>query len=224
MPRQRRRNRVLRERNERGLSFFLRSLRSMLRILVSKDLISINSEDLQQLVENLLDSSATLTLLIEDLSSSRTTITGLPVECLGRMSALKRDTSVVIDYISEHIHKDRTDSDQENYAYSAQNNVNNQNLGRPYLDVTREQLEHLRSIHFSWKQIADLLKVSYSTIKRRKREYGMDCRFSSITNGELDGIYARLISQEGLTLGTPNLGRRRFLGALRSHLQTDHSV
>ena len=108
MPRQRRRNRVLRERNERGLSLFLRSLQPMLRILVSKDLISINSEDLQQLVENLLDSSATLTLLIEDLSSSRTTITGLPIECLGRMSALKRDTSVVIDYISEHIRKDRT--------------------------------------------------------------------------------------------------------------------
>ena len=98
MPRQRRRNGcVLRERNERGLSVFLRSLQSMLRIFVSEDVRSINTEDLQQLEEHLLDSSATLTLLIEDLSSNARPTSGLSVETRERVVALNRDISVVMD-------------------------------------------------------------------------------------------------------------------------------
>ena len=85
--------------NQRGISFFFRSLQSQLRVLVSQDLLSINSEDLQQLWETLLDSSATVILLVEDLHCNRITITGLTVESLGRLSALKRDISVITDYI-----------------------------------------------------------------------------------------------------------------------------
>ena len=133
------------------------------------------------------------------------------------MVALKRDISVVMDFISQIIHREQTDSHQQQDAYRSQNAEGTHNFGRPYLDITRDQLEHLRSIHFTWKQIAKLLNVSYSTVKRRRKEYGMEeSRFSSITDNELDAIYANLTSQEGSNLGTPNLGRRRFMGALRS--------
>eukprot|EP00794_Sanderia_malayensis_P001053 gene1053-381_t len=219
MPRQRRRNQVLRERNERGLSLFFRSLQSVLRIFVAEDIASINSEDLQQIEDNLLDSSATLTLLIEDLSRNTRPISGLPVEMRGRIAALKRDISVVMDFISQIINREHAAEFQldQQQAYRSQNAEGSHNLGRPYLDITRDQLEHLRSIHFSWKKIAELLNVSYSTVKRRRKEFEMEeSRFSNITDNELDIIYANLTSQEGGNLGTPNLGRRRFMGALRS--------
>ena len=218
MPRQRGRNGcVLRERSERGLSVFLRSSQSMLRISVSEDVPSINTEDLQQLKEHLFDSSATPTLLIEDLSSNARPTSGLPVETRGRVVGLKRDISVVMDYISQIIHKEQAELQQQEDAYRSQNAEGSHNFGRPYLDITRDQLEHLRSIHFTWKQIAKLLNVSYSTVKRRRKEYGMEeSRFSNVTDDELDAIYANLTSQEGSNLGTPNLGRRRFMGAFRS--------
>eukprot|EP00794_Sanderia_malayensis_P016136 gene16136-17762_t len=224
MPRQRRRNQVLRERNERGLSLFFRSLQSVLRIFVAEDIASINSEDLQQIEDNLLDSSATLTLLIEDLSRNTRPISGLPVEMRGRIAALKRDISVVMDFISQIINREHAAEFQldQQQAYRSQNAEGSHNLGRPYLDITRDQLEHLRSIHFSWKKIAELLNVSYSTVKRRRKEFEMEeSRFSNITDNELDIIYANLTSQEGGNLGTPNLGRRRFMGALRSRAIRD---
>ena len=45
--------------------------------------------------------------------------------------------------------------------------------GRPRAIVTQEQLEYLRSIHFSWSHIAELLGVSRMTIYRRRRDFGI---------------------------------------------------
>eukprot|EP00794_Sanderia_malayensis_P012547 gene12547-13833_t len=137
----------------------------------------------------------------------------------GRIAAFKRDISVVMDFISQIINREHAADFQldQQQAYRSQNAEGSHNLGRPYLDITRDQLEHLRSIHFSWKNIAELLNVSYSTVKRRRKEFEMEeSRFSNITDNELDIIYANLTSQEGGNLGTPNLGTRRFMGALRS--------
>ena len=64
-----------------------------------------------------------------------------------------------------------------------------------------------------------MLQVSVSTIQQRGREFGLRDEFercSDITDDELDQIHASVtdISREGsLTL---NMGRRRFIGALRS--------
>ncbi len=173
-------------RNERGLSVFLRSLQSM------------------------------LSLLIDDLSSNARPISGLPVETRETVVALKRDISVVMNYISEIIHNEQAESHQQQEdVYRSHNAEGNHNFGRPYFDITRDQLEHLRSIDFTWKQIAKLLNISYSTVKRRRKDYRMDeRRFSSVTDDELDAIYPNLTKQEGSNLGTTNLGRRRFLVAL----------
>ena len=45
--------------------------------------------------------------------------------------------------------------------------------GRPKFDISKEQLEYLKSMDFTWTQIAELLGVSLMTIYRRRREFGM---------------------------------------------------
>ena len=44
-----------------------------------------------------------------------------------------------------------------------------QGPGRPALNITKEQIEYLRSIHFSWEKVAQLLHISVSTLQRRRR-------------------------------------------------------
>ena len=85
--------------------------------------------------------------------------------------------------------------------------------------MTRDQTEHLRSLHFSWEKIAKLLNVSTKTLKRRRKEYGLSEEFetySSILDEDLDAMYRNLVSDNSTGFLTPNLGRRRFIGALRS--------
>ena len=94
--------------------------------------------------------------------------------------------------------------------------------GRPSLDVTKDQIEFLRSMHFSSEKIAQLLQVSVSTLQRRRRAFGIDDHlehYSDISDHDLDAIYKELTAADGNLSGgflTPNIGRRRFMGALRS--------
>lgn len=46
--------------------------------------------------------------------------------------------------------------------------------GRPELIITREQLEYLWGMHFSWTQISGLLGVSRMTVYRRRRGFGVE--------------------------------------------------
>ena len=92
--------------------------------------------------------------------------------------------------------------------------------GRPRREITKDQLEHLRTLHFSWRKIAQLLCVSRKAIQRRlaKLELNEDSeKYSSVSDEELDSFYKYIVSvsQKGGFL-TPSLGRRRFIGALRS--------
>ena len=45
--------------------------------------------------------------------------------------------------------------------------------GRPRFHITREQLQYLASMSFSWTQIAQILGVSDDYLYRRRVEYGM---------------------------------------------------
>jgi hypothetical protein len=80
------------------------------------------------------------------------------------------------------------------------------------------QLEHLRSLYFSWEKISSILQVSISTIRRRRIEFGLSETFekySSVTDNELDIIYTSITSSASSGPLTPNIGRRRLIGALR---------
>ena len=91
-------------------------------------------------------------------------------------------------------------------AYSAGVTSTQFGSGRKRYDISKDQLEHLRSLFFSWQKIADMPQVSVSTIQRRRNEFGLDDKFESysdITDNELDEIYFSITgnSNEGpLTL------------------------
>ena len=67
--------------------------------------------------------------------------------------------------------------------------------GRPALNITNEQTEYLRSIHFSWEKIAQLLHISVSTLQRKRRALGISDNFeqySDMSDDELDEIYKEI--------------------------------
>ena len=68
--------------------------------------------------------------------------------------------------------------------------------GRPRLsiDIRQEQLEYLLHLGFTCPQIAMLMEVSLSTIRRRMSEYGLcvTALYSTITDQELDVLIAQI--------------------------------
>ena len=64
-----------------------------------------------------------------------------------------------------------------------------------------------------------MLQVSVSSIQRRRKEFGLDDKFESysdVTDDELDEIYASITGNSSERPLTPNIGRRRVIGGLRS--------
>ncbi|KAI8503599.1 hypothetical protein Bbelb_185700 [Branchiostoma belcheri] len=60
--------------------------------------------------------------------------------------------------------------------------------GRPRKHITEQQISYLRELGFTWLQIAELLGVSFSTLKRRQREFAWAGRdnYKDITEEDLD--------------------------------------
>ncbi len=58
--------------------------------------------------------------------------------------------------------------DQVQLSYSA-SSIRTTLRGRPKFQITRQQLEYLRSMSFKWVQIAEIVGVSYMTILRRRQ-------------------------------------------------------
>ena len=72
-------------------------------------------------------------------------------------------------------------------------------------------------------KIAQFLHISVSTLQRRRRALGISEDFehySDISDHELDQIYEEITAADTNANNggflTPNIGRRRFIGALRS--------
>ncbi|XP_053403350.1 uncharacterized protein LOC128558389 [Mercenaria mercenaria] len=92
--------------------------------------------------------------------------------------------------------------------------------GRPRYVVSRDQLELLLDLHFTNKEIADLVNISVSSVKRRLRQYNLSRkdRFCNMSNDELDERV------KNITEGNPMLGQRNVMGQLLAdgiHVQRD---
>lgn len=96
-------------------------------------------------------------------------------------------------------------------SYSAPT-LHSSTRGRPKFIISREQICYLRSMSFSWVQIATLFGVSYSTIYRRRQEYGLTSATDGgqITDSELREVLQRLRQD------LPSLGQTLIWGRLRS--------
>ena len=82
--------------------------------------------------------------------------------------------------------------------------------GRPRLEISNDQLQYLLELGFSCPQIANVLGVSLSTIRRRMTDYNLSvsAQYSQITDLELDAIV------KDIKVSFPNCGYRLMLGHL----------
>lgn len=85
-------------------------------------------------------------------------------------------------------------------------------IGRPKFDISYIQLKEMIQHRFSVRNIADLLSVSVSTIRRRMTMFGLTVRdtYSNISDAELDYIII------GVQQQYPNWGNRLMYGHLIS--------
>ena len=105
---------------------------------------------------------------------------------------------------------DTIDLQMERMAYHAPQ-LHTGQRGRPEFCVTRDQLEYLRALSFSWTDIAYLLGVSRMTIYRRRRDHGLLGEPNTIpTDVELGAIIRRICSE------SPELGQTLVLGRVRA--------
>ena len=79
-------------------------------------------------------------------------------------------------------------------------------------DQAAEQICHLRSLGFTWKEISDLFGISRMTMFRMRSDLGLtdDCKFSQITDSELKSLVLNIKEE------FPDCGERIVMGAIRS--------
>ena len=82
--------------------------------------------------------------------------------------------------------------------------------GRPRIRLTEDMLIHFLSNRFTIRQMAALLQVSQSTIRRRLNEFGLSVRaqYSNVNDDDLDDLVREL------NLRFPNCGYRLMQGHL----------
>ena len=84
--------------------------------------------------------------------------------------------------------------------------------GHPRFRITREQLEYLRSLSFSWTDISRLLGMSRMTIHRRRDEYGLLSEpAQAITDAQLGQIVRDLRTE------LPDIGQVMVAGPIKSN-------
>lgn len=81
-------------------------------------------------------------------------------------------------------------------SYSALYNTVS-HVGRPWFDITREQIKHLASLPFSWTQITRMLGVSRNTLYHGLVEIGLLIGYPSEKNNryELHAILLYLLQE-----------------------------
>ncbi len=215
-----------RERNLRGFSIFCQHLKGVCTLLArADDLTTLSTTSLQETRHRLLDAYGTIVLLLQEVGNNNQNATGLQSDAIREpLESLKGLVQHLIAHITEELEKrDNIHFDQQlAVQYSTQVDTEKTGSGRKTIKITKDQLEHLRSLYFSWQKISELLGVSISTIQRRRREYGLSEnleKFSNISDDEFDSIYSGISQSENGPM-TPNIGRRRFIGALRSRGQS----
>ena len=91
------------------------------------------------------------------------------------------------------------------------------NPGRPRFVVLQEQLEYLRSLHFSWINISGMLGISRMTLYRRRVEYDMVTEtLQSISDTDYSRIKAR-VSRHWMLHGGRKITQPWFSCVQRTH-------
>ena len=167
----------------------------MFRLFLTPGNGNLTTDALVEGRHHLLDARGTLSLLIVDLERDDPNPTGLPASTLqAPLQKLNEFAAQMINMLPAEIEsRQQAENSDQGTAYSTSVTTAQFGPGRRRFDISRDQLEHLRSLFFSWKKIANMLQVSVSAIRRRRREFGLSDefeRYSDITDDEIDQIYA----------------------------------
>ena len=119
-------------------------------------------------------------------------------ELLGSVSSY----SLQWEHHIDHLHA-------TNNAYSVPAIVS-RGRGRPRFEISRDQLEYLSSLNFTWTEISSILGVSRMTVYRRRQEFGLLEVGERISNGDL-----HLLLREMRT-NHPDMGEVMVLGRIRA--------
>ena len=93
--------------------------------------------------------------------------TGLPTSTLqAPLQNLNVFAAQMINMLPAEIEsREQAENFDQGTAYSTSVTTMQFGPGRKGYDISRDQLEHLRSLFFPWQKIADMLQVSVSTIQ-----------------------------------------------------------
>ena len=117
------------------------------------------------------------------------------------------DSSILFAYEKLTFCSQRVESEGTGYRAAL---LNSGGRGRPSWQISREQLVYFLRERFLRREVADMLRVSLSTVARRIREHGLVklLPYSTISDEDLDGIVRDVQAL------FPNIGYRRMLGEL----------
>ena len=82
--------------------------------------------------------------------------------------------------------------------------------GKPNLRNGMTQVANLKSLGFTWKEIANLLGVCTSFLRKNRTAEEMESNYLNIVDDDLDVIVRNIYRD------SPNMGERMMTGALRS--------
>lgn len=141
------------------------------------------------------DETETLDTLQSQLSQLLDCVREISVEWQGHFDLIQMNT---VGMVSQH-------------RFQLTTSRATQGVGRPRFNITKEQLQYLSSMSFSWSQIATLLGVSRMTVYRRRAEFGLlvDPQ-ASISSSDLNSIVHTMRSEH------PEIGETIVWGRLRS--------
>lgn len=152
-----RRGRVFRERNERGFSLFIQNLKGVISLFLFNNDTQLSTESLIEARQRLLDASGTLSFLVNDLASGAPNPTGIPTHAIQEPLQVLRDSLTQLINIVSSLIENSPDSDyfdNLDVAYAAPTVIQQgQGPGRKRFDISKDQLEHLRSLFFSWQKL-----------------------------------------------------------------------
>ncbi len=118
----------------------------VLTIFSANDLIleSVSYEDFVDIKRKLLDATATLALLVGDLSRGAVTdVFGISAAALPTLVELKSNLICIINFISTSIDAGQTEEAETAYETQNTDQAGSRTAGRPILNVTKDELEHL---------------------------------------------------------------------------------
>lgn len=160
-----------------------------------------------------------LDVCIESLSSLVLLLRSRPLSVTSEDTFVAEEYSGLLSVLLRYLrglyeqwdtYQNRASTSSASFAFSAPL-FHSSLRGRPKFVISKEQIQYLRSMSFSWVHIAKLLGVSYMTVYRRRQEYGLPSSEGAMIS---DDHLSELL--RGLRQELPSLGQTLVWGRVRS--------